>query len=323
MKDASRRRLASAAQILLTLAATYFLFSSLRIPWAELRSVDPAGWRPRLVPFIASLLVLLAAFVYSVALWARLIAFFEGPKLPLTRAIGVFFVANLGRYIPGKLWQLVGLAYLSSREGVSPTVAASAAVLGQLFSLAAAALLAGLALAFGALSGLPTDVLPWAAALVILIGLVTSVRPVLRYILRLAFRLGRETAEVPELDRWFGARWTALYLPSWLGQGVAFGLLWASIPALPEVYWPAAVGIFAGAYFLGYAALFAPAGIGVREGAMAVALAPWTGPAQAVILSVVARVWMTLGELIPILGIIARRIQVWARRTFGVRDHAS
>ena len=64
--------------------------------------------------------------------------------------------------------------------------------------------------------------------------------------------------------------------------------------------WPAAVGSFGGAYFLGYAAIFAPAGIGVREGAMAVLLSPWMGAADATVLAVIARIWMTVAELVPL-----------------------
>ena len=322
MTGSTRRRLAFAGQVVLTAAATYFLFRSLSVSRSELGTIDPADWTPRLGRIVASFAVLLAAFAYSVALWARLVRTFGGPRLGLLRAVAVFFIANLGRYIPGKLWQILSLAYLSGREGVSPTVASSAAVLGQLFSLGAAALLAGLAMAYGAVVGLPVDLLPWAAGLAILVGLVTTVPPLLRRILGLAFRLGRHSTPAPELDRWFGVRWTALYLPSWIGQGVAFGLLWSSFPGLAAVAWPVAVGVFAGAYFVGYAALFAPAGIGVREGALAIMLAPWLGGTQAALLAVFSRIWMTLGELIPVLGVLGGALYRWLNKTFGVRGHA-
>ncbi len=289
-----------AFQIALTLAVTYFLFRSVRLSWSELADVSLATWRPRTLPFVASCVVLLSVFVYLAGLWALMVRRLGGPRLSLHESMKIFFIANLGRYVPGKVWQLAGLTYLAGKSGVSLPVASSAAVLGQIFALAAAAVLGGIALAAGATTGFPAELVPWALVVAVGIVAVVTVPPVLRTILRLAFKLGRRQEETPRLDSLFGARWLGLYLVAWLGYGIAFGLLWGSFPPLPAVSWPAAVGGFGGAYFLGYAAIFAPAGIGVREGAMAVLLSPWISAADATVLAVLARLWMTVAELVPV-----------------------
>ena len=36
--------------------------------------------------------------------------------MPVWTTVRVFMVANLGRYVPGKIWQIAGLAYLAKRE---------------------------------------------------------------------------------------------------------------------------------------------------------------------------------------------------------------
>jgi hypothetical protein len=46
----------------------------------------------------------------------------------------------------------------------------------------------------------------------------------------------------------------------------------------------------------GIAAFFVPAGIGVREAALAWILAPAIGPGPALMLAVLARAWISLGE---------------------------
>ncbi len=190
---------------------------------------------------------------------------------------------------------------------MSLPLASSSAVLVQIFSLGAAAVVGALGLLAAARSVYPRALVPWALALLVLIGVVTLVPGALRLALRAAFTLGRRGGEIPAIDAGFGARWLGLHLPAWLGYGIAFGLLWASFPALPPVAWAAALGGFAGAYFLGYAALFAPAGVGVREGAMALLLAPWTGAAEAALLAVIARLWMTVAELIPLAAVSGGR----------------
>lgn len=292
-----------AIQLVLTLTVSYFLFRSLRLSWQELAGIDWDRWTPRPVPLIGSLVALLCVFLYLVRLWASMVRALGGPGLRLTEAMAIFFIANLGRYVPGKVWQLAGLTYLAGRRGVSVPVASSAAVLGQVLSLGAAALVG---VAFTAWSGtlnLGGESLPWALGLAGLILAVTVVPPALRAIVGLAFKVSGKAGSVPNIDPWFGGRWLALYLPAWIGYGLAFGALWAAFPALPAVSWGVATGAFAAGYFLGYAAIFAPAGVGVREGAMAVLLAPVVGAAQATVLAIMARLWMTSAELIPVVGL--------------------
>jgi hypothetical protein len=295
-----RRWAGWALRIALTLAVTYFLFRSLRVSSSELSAVDLSEWRPDPWRLSASVVLLLAVFVYVGGLWSRMVREFGGPALKIGVAVWILFLGNLGRYVPGKIWQLAGLTYLAGKRGVSLPVASSSAVLGQVFALGAAACIAALGAALGATSRYPEALLPWALALAGLIALTTMFPVVLRFILRIAFKLSRRQHEVPDVAAGFGARWLGLYMPAWLGYGIAFGLLWSSFPALPAVFWPAAVGGFAGAYFVGYAALFAPAGVGVREGALALMLAPWTGATEAAVLAVIARLWMTLAELLPL-----------------------
>ena len=322
MDQRLRRGLLWLAQIALTLVATYFLFRSLRLSWSELGALDESRWRPSPLPLLASVGVLLVVFLYLVGLWSRMIVALGGPRLGLLEATRIFFVANLGRYIPGKVWQLAGLAYLAGRRGVPLTLASTSAVLGQLYSLGAAACLGGLglALAAGPLWRLPSGLVAGALILAAVVAIFLLVPAALRLALRLAFRLSRR-GQPPQLDAWFGPRWLALYLPAWAGYGLAFGLLWATFPALGRVSWPAAMAGFASAYFLGYAAIFAPAGVGVREGAMAVLLTPWLGAAEATVLAVIARIWMTAVELLPLVGLAGGGALRWLRGADEERGH--
>lgn len=322
MRAPVRRWVVWGVKIVLTLAVTYFLFRSLSLSWNAIAEVDLSRWRPRALPLTGSIIALLAVFAYLVALWARMICALAGPSLKLGVAVRIFFVANLGKYVPGKIWQLAGLTYLASREGVGVAVASSAAVLGQLFSLGAAAIVAALALGTGTAGVFGPRQTAWALALAGAVAVIAVAPRALRGALRLAFRLGRTDEEAPGLDPWFGARWLAIYLPAWIGYGAAFGLLWSAFPALPRVSWAAAAGAFAAAYFLGYAAVFAPAGVGVREGALALLLAPWLGATESAILAVIARLWMTAAELIPLAGIGASAFSDRIRRKKTTRDHA-
>lgn len=316
-----KRAIAWVVKLGLTVAVTYFLFRSLRLSWSQIRALAPQDWRPQPLPLAASFALLLGVFGYLVSLWARMVSSLGGPRLGLVEAFRIFFIANLGRYVPGKIWQLAGLTYLARRQGVSISVASSAAILGQLYSLGAAACVAALGFALGPSTSLPRGVLPAALALAAVTILLTTVPAIVRFMLLLGFRLARSSDPAPEVSGWFGLRWLGLYLPGWLAYGVAFGLLWSAFSEAAPVSWTAAAGAFAGAYFLGYTALFAPAGVGVREGVMTVLLAPLLGGATATVLAVIARLWMTIGELIPVACIAAGEAMSRLERKRRTREH--
>ncbi len=56
---------------------------------------------------------------------------------------------------------------------------------------------------------------------------------------------------------------------------------------------------FAAAYVLGYLMVFAPAGLGPREGFLVAFLTPHLGAAPSGVIAVVARLWTTAVEVVP------------------------
>jgi hypothetical protein len=93
---------------------------------------------------------------------------------------------------------------------------------------------------------------------------------------------------------------------AWTMYGIAFrlfvlGVLGSAAGALPDY-----IAVFAGSYLLGFVAIFSPAGVGVREGAMGFALQRAgfaLGPAYLVV--VASRLWLTALEVIPPLLFLA------------------
>src|SRR5256885_17027127 len=58
-----------------------------------------------------------------------------GQRLAFGRAARTWSVANLGRYVPGKVWSVAGLVVLAQRAGVAPGPAAASAFVIQAVSL--------------------------------------------------------------------------------------------------------------------------------------------------------------------------------------------
>jgi len=282
------------AQLALTLLVTWFIVSRVGLSVAELRALESGSWTPRVLPLAASIVALAAGYVVSAAIWARIVEDLGGPRLPLRNSVPVYMVANLGRYIPGKLWQIAGLAALSARLGVPMAVSTAAAVVGQ-----AAALLAATSVGALALLSAPDPYPTWGGlalgAIVVLLAL-GAVPAVYRSALGAWFRIAR--AERPEaLSKPRGFQWFAGYVVNWALYAGAFWLLTRAFGlAGPPL---AIASAFAAAYVLGYLLLFAPAGLGPREGFLILFLSPYFGPGPAGMIAIVARVWTTVVEVLP------------------------
>jgi uncharacterized membrane protein YbhN (UPF0104 family) len=214
----------------------------------------------------------------------------------------VVLLSNLGRYLPGKFWQIAGLAILGRRAGVSATISTASGVLGQCFALAAAGIVAfPVLLQDGGDAGDPTLILISALLLFLLLGAASTPR-VLRSALGLAFRIAKLPAEeIPKGRLSFGPRWLTWHLFIWGMYGAAFLLFLHGVGFNGSRFIFASA--FAAAYLLGYIAIFAPAGIGVREGVLVALLRPEVG-GSAIGIAVLARLWITVVEIVP-AGILA------------------
>lgn len=292
-----------ALQLFLTGLVTWLIVERLGPGLGELGRMDASVWMPEPLLFLASCALLFLGFVASAALWGRLVVDLGGPRLPVAEAVRVFMVANLGRYVPGKVWQIAGLAALAQRRGVPAPTAMGAAVLGQGIALVAATLVG-----LGALLAAPAETRAWAAmaaGLVVLLAVAGLLPPVFRRVSGLWFRMARTEAP-PGLGSVHAVRWLTLYTLNWVLYALSFWVLAVSLGHRGD---PVAVGsAFAAAYVLGYLVLFAPAGVGVREGFLVAFLSPVTGPGFGAVIALVSRVWTTLVELVPAAAFWAREL---------------
>jgi uncharacterized membrane protein YbhN (UPF0104 family) len=260
----------------------------------ELRGVDPALWTPDPLLFGVSCALLFAGYAVSAAIWGRMVRDLGGPRLGIAESVRLFMIANVGRYVPGKVWQIAGLAALARGRGVSATVATGAAILGQGIALVAATIVG-----LGAVLAGPPELAEWgrvAAGFGVAAVAVGLFPPVFRTVSALWFRLA---SAVPpeELRSRHALVWLVLYGLNWVLYALAFWVLARSVgvtaPPVPVA------SAFAAAWVLGWIMIFAPAGIGVREGFMVALLTPHMGPGPAGALAVLSRVWATAVELIP------------------------
>jgi hypothetical protein len=282
--------------------ATAFLGAALvAIGWAAWReqaalgaALAALGARPALA--LTALAGYLGFVVALALLWRSLLQRLGGAPLATRAALAVQGAAWSARYLPGK----VGLAAAKVLLVPGDRIAASWAVAYEqvLFLGAGAAVVAACAL--GALA-LRSALLPGAAPLAALAVLGLALIAVAR--------------GAPLLDRLVAARIGAAAAPrahpgagelAWrtAGFALAHGLVGLGFVALLHALGHGtavsplqAIGALTAAHLGGIVAVFAPAGLGVRELLLAALLAPALGAPEATAVALVTRAWATLGDL--------------------------
>jgi glycosyltransferase 2 family protein len=309
-------RLAQGALLALILWGIYRVLAPEldQLSWADL-----TRWRPAAMPLLASFGLLVAVYVGHALLWRQIMRDLSIGAPTVRTTIRVYFTASLGRYLPGKLWQLAGLAVLARQAGLPPGRAAAAAVLGQFGFLTTGLLYLGITLpewdaALGVGSGgAGTGPLTLGAVLLITGGAVMwmLVATPLGHGFRawMARRAGARAAEglgaafhLADSIRPRNAMvWAAGYALSWIVLGIAFMLFVAAFEPTAVAMPRYLGGAVAAAYLAGYLFVLAPAGIGVREAAMLILLQRvMPDAAGALVVSALSRVWFTAAELAPL-----------------------
>lgn len=217
----------------------------------------------------------------------------------------MFFVTQLGKYLPGSVWPALAQMRFGARWGVP-----------RRLMLAANILLLAAVVATGITAG--AVLLPWSSPdglarywwLLLLLPPLAAVlhpRTLPALLDRLLERFGREPT---------GAQLSARGLAAALGWSVAtWVVLGGHLLVLTGAYGSpgaadvaAAIGGIGLAWAAGIAFLPAPAGAGVRDGVLALALAPSVGTAPALAVALASRVLLLLADVV-----LAAAGALWAR----------
>lgn len=290
----------------LTLLAVVLAVRSIGQQWNDVQGLGT--WNRIVWPRVwLSGALVMCAYVVLIETWRRVVATWH-ELLPFSPAARIWFVSNLGRYVPGKVWQIGAMSVLAEQAGISGVVAIASALVVNIVNLAA-----GVAVVAATGAALFDD----GRALAVLVTLLVLGMILFPWMapraLRLASRwMGRELPRGSETAK---ALWIALVgcTIAWLLYGAAFQqLARAVIPDAPTD-WPKWTAAFTGSYLLGYIALFAPGGIGVREGSLLYVLPRLSlaTAAGASVVTVASRLWLTVLEVLP--GVVLLGAQLFTR----------
>ena len=296
-------------KIVLLAIVCYYVYKQFSTYWSEIVAYD---WTINYAYLIGSIVLHLVTFVCFSKVWCILIEAF-GFQVKLSHAFKISYITSLGRYIPGKLWPVVGMSYLAKQLDISEENAVASWIVALIFTLPSAFLASIVCILVtpDVFMDSLINKLDWTmylmAILIFLSSLLLVFKPNLIFSLMniLLKKLKRPVINLKislavAVKVYFG------YFICWLLFGFSFWVFILSITHGTDIPMIPSIGAFIIAYQLGYLAFFAPGGIGVRELVLTTILSPYLG-ALAASISIAARLWNMTAEIISAL--IALRIK--------------
>ena len=282
-----------------------------------LRGVRLDWWR-----ILASGAVVVATYLILVEAWRATLRVWS-ESLPFGTSARIWFVSNLGKYIPGKVWQIAAMGAMAQKSGVSAAAAIGSSLVVNLVSIIAGFAVIALTAAgkVGAAVSQSSNAQGDTAELVVIaIAVLGGVGLLLTPVVvpRLAMLAGRISGRaiaiprVPARAIWVASAST---IASWLLYGIAFSLFAHGVSPRATGNASSYIAVYTGSYLAGYLALFVPGGVGVREAVLVLAMPRFNlaSAADAAVIAITSRLWLTVLEILPGLLLLRRRKETTAR----------
>jgi uncharacterized membrane protein YbhN (UPF0104 family) len=241
-----------------------------------------------------ALLAVLVAWFAMLQVWRVLLTALGSP-LPVRVAARVFFIGQLGKYLPGSVWSVVAQMELGQAHRVPRRRSATSAALTMVVSLLGALLTTAVTLPF--FSDGTTGSYSWAFLAVPCVLACLHPR-LLNPLLDRLLRLARQPALEQRISGRAITRATVWALLSWVVIGLHVWLLTVRLGAPLARALPLSLGGFAFAWSVGFLVILAPAGAGVREVILVAALSPVLGVGEATAVALVSRLLTVAADLI-------------------------
>jgi uncharacterized membrane protein YbhN (UPF0104 family) len=317
---ARRRRpsIAQLIQIVFTVAVVivigYFLYNALHDHWNELQNLQLA-W----IPFVISVIIGLLYRYWGTVIWLFLLERLGGRSIRhnFVELSYVYAKAWLGRYLLGAGTWILGKVYFASRFGISKNKLAVSGVLEGILQLIST-LIVGLGLLLvdprlGTITRTPS--LGWVqttSIIALILSVIALIPPVFRFGMGLLYRIvRRKKIPIEDLPDWKAILGGAgFYIVATLITGTSYFFITQAVFApLKWTDFLYVIGTSSIAAAISLLAVFAPGGIGVREGAQIAFFSVLMPVPVATVVAIVMRLWsLAVDVLFFLIAALIKRI---------------
>jgi len=215
--------------------------------------------------------------------------------LPVPDTAYSYFLTQLGKYLPGAVWPIIAQMEMLRRHGVSRYQSALGSILAIICNICTA-------VAVGVIAILATQqsILDyWWLIGIAVTGTAFMLPPVLRFLLKFASRTNHRLAPLADIKLQGKHLFSAIIwdTASWILFGIHFWFLASDLLEAQQLVL-LSIGAYAIAWAAGFVVIFAPAGIGVREGVMLTLLGTLFATPNLLALVIVSRTILTILDLV-------------------------
>ena len=269
--------------------AIAFMAFYLQRNWGDLQNYD---WQFDIGFLILSSVILWVAFNSATFMHKLIFENIAGFRFSFWQMFRIYNISNLGRYLPGKLWNVLGLFYLANEQGANKRQTTLAVIMNEIGYKGSAIIIGFLYLIYS-----PTfkSYLPF-MILVLLIFLVIIHPRILGIILNFMLKLFKRNAIDINFSYATALKYIVYYFVVWFLHSLAFYFFVRAITPVESMNFIHFLTILPTCWIIGYIMLFAPGGIGVREGMLVLVLSEYIAPEIALVIAISQRLWFMIIE---------------------------
>ncbi|MFW6257692.1 MAG: hypothetical protein ACOC11_02795 [Prolixibacteraceae bacterium] len=253
-----------------------------------------------------SVVFLMAGYSTKTLVWTQTLKFKSYPVQFRSGLISVG-LAELGKYIPGKLWIILGRAgYISENYPYKLKDTSYVSFYAQIITIWTGLLI-------GATGFIFIEVpFRWTVVFItgfVLISLVLFIPSLQDYVLKMINKIFKKNIELPVVRVNELIRLLPVFLLDWTIRITGFGLLLAALS--PDFFKLIFLPGYPLSVTLGILAVIAPGGLGVREGVLVFWLHKGgLSIEEATTISLISRIWLLAGELFIFgLALVLKKLQ--------------
>lgn len=277
--------------ILVILVIFIFLVKNLILNWSKI-PFDDLHFNALFL--LISFLALIVHFMSYSKSWQEIMRAL-GSSISFTQSFWMIATTQIAKYVPGRVWYMVGRVYIGKKEKMSGESLAVSMILETCLLLISSSII----FLFSTIVVGKYSFINLSICIILLIVAIVILNPqilsrVINFFLKIfkkpRIKLTVSYLQILKLSIYFFGLWFAQIIGFYFLINAVYPISISKIFTLSAAYTLS--------WISGFIILFAPGGLGVREGMMTLLLSPILPTPLAIAISFIARVWITIFEIV-------------------------